>query len=293
MTTQQPSASALNVTLCRAVAAHDAREEIRGKDYLAEIFLDQAARQSLYDPAVHLKILAKLEAFSPGAYAYFIARTAYLDEVVEQALTVKIPQIVFLGAGYDTRAYRFCHLLGGTHIFELDEPTTQLHKRTMLNQAQIPVPSQLTYVSIDFVAEKLLPRLRETGYRLDQRTLFIWEGVCYYLPPETVDEMFEFVRSSSAPDSRLCFDYMLPAAALEGRYGAPQARSSMQALYAAEPLQFDLDESQLPRFLAERGFELVEQLTAEQLQKRFFSLHDGAAAGQILDLFRLVQARVM
>ena len=289
----QPSASALNVARCRAIAAHDPRKEIRGHDQLAECFLDEPARQSLTNPAVHGVILQKLEAFSPGGYEYFIARTAYLDAVVEQALEAHVPQLVLLGAGYDTRAYRFCHLLKATRVFELDEPVTQAHKRTLLQQAEVPQPERLTYVPIDFTTEKLLPRLQESGYRTDQRTLFIWEGVTYYLPPRTVDETLEAIRSGSAPDSRLCFDYMLPAASLEGRYGAQQSRAAMQALYTAEPLQFDLDESQVVAFLIDRGFELVEHLTAEQLQARYLRLDDGTDTGHVLGLFGLVQARVI
>ncbi|MFN8379732.1 MAG: SAM-dependent methyltransferase [Anaerolineae bacterium] len=293
MTTPQPSASALNVARCRAIAAHDAREEIRGNDQLAEIFLDEAGRQSLVDPAVHLLILKKLESFSPGSYAYFIARTAYLDAVVEQALRAHIPQLVFLGAGYDTRACRFRECLEATRVFELDEPVTQSHKRARLQQAQVPEPKALTYVPIDFNTEKLLPKLQEAGYRTGQQTLFIWEGVTYYLPPQTVDETLQFVRSSSAPGSRICLDYMLPADHLEGRYGAQQARAAMQALYTAEPLRFDLDDAQVVPFLNERGFELVEHLTADQLQTRYLSLDDGTTAGPILGLFGMVQARLI
>ncbi|MBN1200479.1 MAG: hypothetical protein JXJ20_01365, partial [Anaerolineae bacterium] len=89
-----PSASALNVARCRAIAAHDPRVEIQGADVLAECFLDDQARQSLRDPATHALILKKLDVFSPGSYEYFIARTAYLDSVVKQALQDNIPQIV-------------------------------------------------------------------------------------------------------------------------------------------------------------------------------------------------------
>jgi methyltransferase (TIGR00027 family) len=149
------------------------------------------------------------------------------------------------------------------------------------------------FVPIDFTTEKPLPKLQRAGYRTDQQTLFIWEGVTYYLPPQTVDETLEFVRSSSPSDSRLCFDYMLPAASLEGRYGAQQARSAMQALYTAEPLRFDLAESQVASFLRERGLEMVEHLTAEELQARYLRPRDGSNAGPILDLFCLVQARVI
>lgn len=293
MSTQsKSSASAFNVARCRAIAAHETREEIRGHDHLAEVFLDDAARQSLSNPVVYPMILKKLDDFSPGSYEYFIARTAYLDDVVEAALREGIPQLVFLGAGYDTRAYRFSHLLQASHVFELDEPATQAHKRGMLEGAGVAVPDQVTYVAIDFTTESLAKRLFEAGYAPDQQTLFVWEGVTYYLPPQTVDETLRFIRRNAPAGSRVCFDYMLPKSQLEGRFGAQQARGAMEALYTDEPLYFDLDESQAGRFLAERGFALCDHLTAEDMQARYLMLAGGVPAGRILDLFRLVQAQV-
>ena len=205
-TVRPPSVSALNVARCRAIAAHEPREDVRGPDHLAEVFLDEAGRQSLTNPAIHPAILQKLDAASPGGYEYFIARTAYLDAVVQDALCDAIPQLVFLGAGYDTRAIRFADLLGSTRVFELDEAATQAHKRAMLDAANVASPPQLTYVTIDFTSDSLADKLAEAGYREDLQTLFILEGVTYYLPPRTVDETFDFVRRHSARGSRIAFD---------------------------------------------------------------------------------------
>lgn len=288
----QPSESALNVTRCRAIAAHDPREGIRGADYLAEVFLDEEARQSLQDPLTHTLILKKLDAFSPGTYEYFIARTAYLDALVKQALQDKIPQLVFLGAGYDTRPYRFQELLQDTRVFELDSVATQEHKRLLLEQAHIAIPEQLVFAPIDFITDNLSDKLMQASYVGDVKTLFIWEGVTYYLSVQAVNETLQFVRFNSLTGSLICFDYMLPMSELEGRFGAQQARAAMQATYTHEPLQFDLSETQIELFLAKRGYELTEHLSAQEMQARYLTIPGGMAAGQILDLFCLVQGRV-
>lgn len=289
----QPSASAMNVALCRAIAAHEPRDEIRGPDHLAEVFLDEAARQSLYDPAIHAAILKKVTAFSPGTYEYFIARTAYLDSVFERALREHIPQIVLLGAGYDTRACRFGDLIGETHIFELDTHVTQQHKRSLLEKAGVAIPAQLTFVTVDFTSDSLADVLTAAGYAPDQRTLFIWEGVTYYLPPQAVEETLAFVRQHAPAGSVLCFDYMITMPEMIGRFGAQQAREAMRAIYSDEPLQFDLAEDRVSAFLTERGFALLDHATPQTLQQRYLTLRDGSLAGQMLDLFRLVQAEVV
>jgi methyltransferase (TIGR00027 family) len=285
----QPSVSALNVARCRAAAANEPRDEIRGRDTLAELFLGEEAQKSLKDPAMHAMILRKLSAVSPGGYEYFLARTAYLDEVMEQALHDNIPQIVFLGAGYDTRAYRFCDLIRDTRIFELDIRSTQMHKRSLLEQAQIPIPAQLTFLPIDFTKDSLADVLIRAGYDPDKKALFIWEGVCYYLPPQTVDETLSIIRKNSPAGSFLCFDYMIAAST---RFGAQSSRDAMQSMYTAEPLQFELEEGNVAAFLAERGFQVVEHLLPEDLQKKYLTLRDGSSAGEILGLFGLVKAVV-
>ena len=40
-----------------------------------------------------------------------------------------VPQVVFLGAGYNSRAYRFRDLIGETQLFELDVASSQERKR--------------------------------------------------------------------------------------------------------------------------------------------------------------------
>jgi len=52
----------------------------------------------------------KIHKLAPGICEYVLARTAFFDKVFKDALNNKIPQIVLLGAGYDTRPYRFANL---------------------------------------------------------------------------------------------------------------------------------------------------------------------------------------
>lgn len=288
MVDNQPSMSALNVARCRAIAAHDPRGAIRGADVLAEMFLDDAGRASLRTPAMHPMILQKLAEFSPGTYEYFIARTAYLDDVVAEALDNNVPQIVLLGAGYDTRAWRFADQFRDTRYFEVDAAPTQQHKLTQL--AESPAPPQTAFISMDFTHDDLCAKLVQAGYDPGRLTLFVWEGVTYYLPPESVESTLAFIRTQAGAGSTVCFDYMIAADQLAGRFGAEQARAQMQATYAAEPIQFDLSPDQVEGWLADRGFRLVEHLTAPDYEARWLTLEDGTVAGPVLDLFGLVRA---
>ena len=79
------------------------------------------------------------------------SQNAHLREGVEQR---GVRQLVVLGAGLDTFAYRnpFGDRL---KVFEVDHPATQAWKRGRLAEAGIPVPDSLTYAPIDFERENL------------------------------------------------------------------------------------------------------------------------------------------
>ncbi len=133
-----------------------------------------------------------------------IARTAFFDNIFLDALNNKTPQIVFLGAGYDTRAYRFANSNQGTKIFELDAPPTQDRKKKCIKKARIDIPGHVTFVPINFNQESLKDVLDKAGYDHTQKTLFIWEGVSYYLETESVDRTLEFVSRDSHHEKASC-----------------------------------------------------------------------------------------
>lgn len=271
----RPSQSAMTVAFCRALAATAERAELRGPDYLAEIFLTEDSQRALKDQTSREWVIQKL--VTPELYGYFRARTAYLDDAFAQTLRENWPQIVFLGAGYDTRSYRFKELIQDTRIYELDIQPTQQRKRELLKQAQVPIPEQVTFVPVNFNADKIEAVLSTAGFDKNKRTLFIWEGVTYYLPAEAVSMTLDSVKLSSPPGSSLCFDYMT----------AP-----VPSTYNAEPFQFWIKPEKIEPYLNERGYTIIEHLAPEDIERKYLVLNDGSSAGKTLPFFRFVQALV-
>jgi methyltransferase (TIGR00027 family) len=271
----QPSEAALTVAFCRALAARDERAELHGPDYLAEIFLPEDRRRALQDQASREWMIQKF--VTPELYGYFIARTAYMDHIFVQALRANLPQIVFLGAGYDSRAYRFKDLIQETRIFELDSQPTQQRKKALLHQANIAIPEQLAFVSLNFKTDPMAEALKQADFDKNKRTLFIWEGVTYYLPAEAVNETLNSVKLNSPAGSTVCFDYMTQA--------VPSA-------YAGELFQFWIATEKIEAFLAERGYTIVDHLTPAAIEKQYLTRRDSFAAGKTLPFFAFVQAAV-
>lgn len=275
----QPSETAMGVATARAYAAVDEREEIRGSDCLAQIFITEDRKRALKDSAIRQWVIKNY--LPPGVYEYHIARTAYFDRIMEQALRENIPQIVFLGAGYDSRPYRFKELIRETKIFELDIHTTQQRKKELLQQANIPIPEQLVYVSINFNTDSLKDVLFTAGFNKNQKTLFIWEGVTYYLPDDVVDDTLSFIRSNSLAGSSVCFDYDALSPEMSDAYGVKELEEFMKSEIPAEPLEFGIEEGKIESFLSERGYKIISHLTAEDMEREYLILRDGSTAGKV------------
>lgn len=286
----QPSETAMATAMLRALAAHDECEEIKGPDYLAENFLTEDRRAPLNDPAKRKWVLQNK--VSPGAYEFMIARTAFFDHVVREALEANLPQIVFLGAGYDTRPYRFKDLARDTRIFELDAAPTQLRKREILEQTATPMPAKIKFLPIDFSHDDLQAVLLAAGFSTAAPALFIWEGVTYYLTAEAVDATLAAVRSLSAGGGSICFDYTALSSDAISEERARKLREHLRSNHPGEPAKFGIPSGRLEAFLNERGYRLIKCVNSTEMEARYLTLQDGSVLGKVAALFALVHASV-
>jgi methyltransferase (TIGR00027 family) len=286
----RPSETAMGAAILRFLATLDPREEIAGPDTLAEIFVPEDRRASLREPMI--RQWAMKNRIPPGMYEFMIARTAFFDQVVQRALSEDLPQIVFLGAGYDSRSYRFTGMIRNTRIFELDIQPTQRRKMALLHQAGISIPDQLVFVSINFNTDSMEQRLSQAGFDRNRKSLFVWEGVTPYLSAEVVDETLKTIASISPAGSLIGFDY---ESQLPERSNDPvmkQIREYMRKQHPDEPILFGVKDGEIESFLSSRGYQIEDHLNSTDMEKRFLSLHDSTPAEKIPVLFCLVLASV-
>ena len=272
----KPSESATLLAFCRALAAKDEREEIKGADYLAELFLTEEAKKALKDNASRKWTIQKL--ITSPKYGFSIARTAYIDNLFKKYLSERTPQIVILGAGYDTRSYRFNDFLGTTKIFEVDIQSTQKSKFEILKKNEIEISQNITFVSINFETENLEEVLLKAGFIKGTKTLFIWEGVTYYLTDDAIKRILKFINTLSPKGSVVCFDYLA---------------EKIDSMNAAEPYRFIIGKEKVRLLLSEYGFEIIEHIDYLEMEKRYLTLKDGSLAEKCLTNFNFVNAMVL
>jgi methyltransferase (TIGR00027 family) len=291
-TAEQPSETALFAALRRTIAHKEFADDKFGADFLAEFFLPAHFRFFLRFKRFRSNTKERLNVFLPGLTEYVIARTAHFDNLFVDALDREVPQIVLLGAGYDTRAYRFANRNRGTQIYELDMAPTQNRKKECLRKARIEVPREVKLVPIDFNTESLADVLAEAGYEPLRETLFVWEGVSYYLDAASVDKTLAFVSHSSPKDSRIAFDYtiLISEENVDQYYGAKEFAQTMKEHHADEELMFSIGEGGIESFLEQRGLKLVDHLKNDEIERTYLVGDDGVLLGQITGHFCFVVA---
>lgn len=285
----QPSHTAGIIAFCRACASKEKDERFRGPDYLAKVFHMGRAGLLLKLSSITLPLLRKRV---PGLFEYIIARTRFFDHVFRQALENNCPQIVLLGAGYDTRTYRFKDYIQETRVFELDVPTTQHVKREALIRAHISIPDQLRFVPINFNKDNIGQVLFEAKFDRNRETLFVWEGVTMYLAAEAVDSTLDFIARGSPPESTVAFDYVYKSV-IDGTrdyYGAKEIVKATAR--SGEFYRFGIAEGEIESFLGDRGFGIIAHHTADDFQRTYLTADDGSPFGRIAAYFCNVHAVV-
>ena len=279
--------SAQGAATVRAFAHKEEDPNIRNPDNLARSFLDKPPSGT--DTLNTFK--QQLGAILPGAYHFQNARTLHIDSRINQAIEDGYKQIVLLGAGLDTRAYRLAKSQQ-VQFIEIDLPALQEEKKQKVIKLLGALPSNVTYIPLDFNTQSLEDALSTSAYNESLPTFFNWEGVCYYLTAEGVDATLKTVAKKSPAKSRILFDYM-PQSMIDGTveyYGGKESRSYMSEF--GEPVIFGIPDNSIGEFLGQRGFSINTDLSPEQLAQDYLRRSDGAIDGRVAGYIRMVEAEV-
>jgi methyltransferase (TIGR00027 family) len=270
----QPSKTSIWTAAARAIGAKNPDAAFRNPDYLAIKLLGPQERAILTDypmDALDLDFtgaMARLSDTDKSFIGSMHGRTRLVDDALEEALRAGVRQVVVLGAGFDSRGYRFKDRLRGIRFFEVDYGPTQEHKKNRVKAVFGSLPGHVRYVAMDFSKDDLLTELRKGGYSRKDKTLFIWEGVVPYIPEAAVKGTLDFVREQSAPDSRIIFNYML---SISPDLNNPNSR---QAKWG-EPFIFGFPGDSAAEYVTKHGLEVMTDISTDELPRRYLQRSDG------------------
>jgi len=191
----------------------------------------------------------------------FIAmRTRFAEDALAVAVDRGVTQLVVLGAGLDTYAYRGA-MRSRLRIFEVDHPATQAWKRERVGEAGIALPGNLTFASVDFERETLDQGLTAAGFDASQRTFFTWLGVVPYLSEEAAMSTLRFI-GSLAGGAEVVFDYSNPPDSLSDETRALHDTYATRVAEIGEPWVTYFETTDLHGKLAGMGFRDIEDRRA-------------------------------
>jgi len=297
------SRTSIYVAAGRAIGARDPDPSTRNPDSLAEALLSDASISSLGLPILGALALAYDEAMRDPAVSGIVramtVRTRFIGEALVRAVAGGASQVVVLGAGFDTHAYRCRDLLAAVRVFEVDRPATQALKRARVEQALGGPPPNLTYVATDFADGDLPGVLSRHGCDPESSSFFVWEGVTMYLPEPAVRETLRFV-ASHPPGSGIVFDFVyralveMLARADPGRMSPPMQAfvGRFHDLTRDEPWLFGMPNRDERGFLAEHRLDARDVLAVggEEAVRRYLTRADGTQVGVDSAAVRLRQA---
>jgi len=217
---------------------------------------------------LHIIVDLALSRIIPGGTNYVIVRTRYIDDYLDQCIADGIEQLVILGAGFDSRAFRFIELKDRITIFEIDHPDGQMIKKEKVSKIFGILPDHVKYVPVDFEKDKLDEKLYECGYKKNSKTLFIWEGVTVYLTEEAVNQTLAFIVNNSGEGSSIIFDYIYDTV-IDGTMKEGQSMRR-HAEKSGVPFKFGIKEGTVEEFLGKQRFGQVEDVNAKSLEDRYF-----------------------
>lgn len=289
MSERDPRKMALQIAGVRAGETQLPENERVFEDPYALYFFPEEIRQQ-FNAVTSVKAQrARYEQLMPGINGAIVARIRFIDECVARGLREGLEQMVIIGAGYDTRAYR----IKGSEalrVFEVDHPKTQAFKKATIQSIFGKLPEHVSYVPVVFGKDPLDQKLIGQGYRLELKTLFIVEGLLMYIAPPAVDRLLSFIAHASGPGSALVCDYF-DISVIEGTSPRQEAQALRKFVETeGSPLQFGIREQEVEGFFSDRGFSNIIRVSAVSCKEKYFS---GASRGRTVSpILNFVHATV-
>ena len=216
---------------------------------------------------------------APGFHEHLIARTKFIDELIQKSAVNGTEQYVILGAGYDSRAHRL-ELPSSLKIFEVDQPEVSDNKLAKLPK-ELPNSDNVTYVNIDFSYQSLTEQLIGAGFDQKKSTIFTLEGVSQYITKEAVSSTIKELASLTKDTHSIFFMsyvdellYKNPEACFGEGYPNPAKKASLIKGLSAkvgEPWISFYNGAEIEDLLSQNGYSIEENVTLEDLNSLYFS----------------------
>jgi O-methyltransferase involved in polyketide biosynthesis len=194
-------------------------------------------------------------------------RKYFIKKIIERQLDIQNPsQLLVLAAGQSPLALELA-LERPSQIgraFEADASGME-GKARLYDETFPEAQGKLQCLAGDITSEGLLPLLERAGYARDKASIVLFEGITYYLPKPTLQELIS--RFGSGGKNIIIIEYLLPCSRVY-----PSRRQVPKEIFALIGRSADRQEiscytrDELGRIFSDGGGELLEGWTMREME---------------------------
>lgn len=257
-------------------------------DQYAQFFLPSKFQiiLPLFKPFLWVLRVPVIYPITLGMGPFLRGRTLMGENVIREVLKSKtLKNMVLLGAGFDSKFQRL-RIPKHIKLYEVDIKPTQDCKKEVLVTARksgLPINQNVQFVAVDFNTENFLDRLKDSGFNADDHTLFLWEGVTYYLEPEAVSGTLETITNNMSKVD-IYLDVARPINKETLKIPAIKYLNK-HVNKIGEPFKFGLEQFELDRFFEKFGLDIIQNLDPIGVENTYARMDNGESMEMSNPLF--------
>jgi methyltransferase (TIGR00027 family) len=222
-------------------------------------------------PAETQAMVGDIERKMPGWSNAIRGRVRYFDDIVQNAPREGFSQLVILGAGYDTRAYRIGTLKGHTRVFEIDRSATQERKTRIVKKIFGQLPDHVSFIPHEIGTGSWWPALEAAGFSPKEKSLFLLEGLVMYLSRPDVEELLAGIAEHAGAGSTVLFDFV-PQSLADGTSDAEGGQNVRNGtIQIGEPILSGFADGEVVPFLTSLGYSSVQIIPSRAFAKMYYT----------------------
>ncbi|MBN9078102.1 MAG: hypothetical protein BGN87_13030 [Rhizobiales bacterium 65-79] len=207
---------------------------------------------------------------NPFTRLHFCLRSRVAEDCMKRAAAHSVEQLIVLGAGLDSFAYRQPIWAQSCKIVEIDHPKAQRLKTGLVKSQGLGPPENVSYLPIDLTAEPLTDALKQAGMDAIRPLFVSWLGVSQYLPFDAVANVLGALGAWPGGCGLVMTYALADWSSLEPAVRAGAERAKEQAASIGEPWLNSFSEQEIAALMRSSGFAALKPFATAELQSVYF-----------------------
>ena len=198
--------------------------------------------------------------------SHLAIRKITIKDLIEEAYSQGARQCVILGGGFDIGAYRMAEKHKDLNVYEIDRAFMHSLKVEVLNKSYGALPSNFVAISADLATSRFEDVISSTqGFDRKKKTVFVAEGVIFYLSEENVADLLQQIRNVSPVGSQFIFTALMTNKN-KIRHGLRRRIGNIFLWFYGEIVGFAVDPEKMPGFLASHHYKMLTLTEKDDLK---------------------------